>query len=139
MPPLTSQARNSLRLRVPLFIAAVIIVVVGTFLAVAYREVEVSLVEAAGLRAQGAADQLAGVLAQTTQTRLGEIRHVATHAAVRACLQHPTDDSRDAARTQLATLTSPNPQIIELWNRTGERVLSLAMPASVEHAPFLPD
>src|SRR5216683_2474341 len=131
---MTSQARDSLRLRVPLFIAAVIIVVVGTFLGVAFREVEASLVEAAGARAQGAADQLAGLLAQSTQQRLGEFHKVAAHAAVRAYLQHPTDDAREAARTQLATLTNPNPQIIELWNRAGERVLSLALPPSAEHA-----
>ena len=131
---MTSRARDSLRWRVPLFIAAVIIVVVGTFLGVAFREVEASLVEAAGARAQGAADQLAGLLAQSTQQRLNELHRVAAHAAVRAYLQHPTDDTREAARRQLATLTNPNPQIIELWNRAGERVLSLAMPPSAEHA-----
>jgi hypothetical protein len=42
---------------------------------------------------------------------------VAAHAAVRAYLQHPTDDTREAARRQLATSINPNLQIIELWNR----------------------
>ncbi|PYR20640.1 MAG: hypothetical protein DMF94_11060 [Acidobacteria bacterium] len=131
---MTWWARDSLRWRAPVFIAAVIIVVVGTFLGVAFREVEASLTEAAGARAQWATDQVAGLLAQSTQQRLGELHRVAAHAAVRACLLHPTDDTREAARRQLATLTNPNPQIIELWNHAGERVLSLAVPPGAEHA-----
>jgi len=131
---MTWWAWDSLRWRAPVFIAAVIIVVVGTFLGVAFREVEASLTEAAGARAQWATDQVAGLLAQSTQQRLGELHRVAAHAAVRACLLHPTDDTREAARRQLATLTNPNPQIIELWNHAGERVLSLAVPPGAEHA-----
>jgi PAS domain S-box-containing protein len=131
---MTSWARDSLRWRAPLFIAAVIIVVVGTFLGVAFREVEATLTEAAGARAKWATDQVAGLLMQSTLQRLGELHRVAAHAAVRAYLQHPADDTREAARRQLATLTNPNPQIIELWNRAGERVLSLALPPSAEHA-----
>ena len=50
-PPIASRARDSLRWRMPLVVEAVIVIVVGTFLGVAYREVRASLMQAAGVRA----------------------------------------------------------------------------------------
>ena len=117
---------NSLRWRLPLLMAAVIIVVVGTFLGLAFREVQSSLLMAAGARAHGAADQLASLLAQSTQQRLLEIRTVASDGSVRDYLQHPTDDAKRMAQARLSKLTSPSPQILELWNRSHERAISLA-------------
>jgi PAS domain S-box-containing protein len=127
---MTSRVRDSLRWRLPLVIAAVIVVVVGTFLGVAFSEVQASLMQAAGVRAQGATNQLASLLAQSTQQRLGELRRAATHPVVRDYLQHPSEATRQAAQLHLAGLTSPNPQIIEVWTSGGEKVLSLPMPPS---------
>jgi PAS domain S-box-containing protein len=129
-PPPRSKARESLRWRVPIVIAAVIVVVVGTFLAVAYREVRTSLMQATEIRAQGAASQLASLLAQSAQQRLGELRQAATDVAVRGYLQSPDDVTRQAAQVQLSGLKSSNPQIIELWTNAGEKVLSLPLPAN---------
>jgi PAS domain S-box-containing protein len=127
---MTSSPTDSLRWRLPLAIAAVIVVVVGLFLAVAFTEVRASLLQAAGVRAQGAASQLATLLAQSTQARLAELRQAANLAVVRDYLQHPNETTREAARLRLSGLTSPNAQIIELWTRAGEKVLSLVMPPS---------
>lgn len=65
-------ARYSLRWRLPLLIAGLIALVVGTFLAVAYREVQTDLGHAAAARAQTAADQVGGLFAQSSQQRLAE-------------------------------------------------------------------
>jgi PAS domain S-box-containing protein len=110
--------------------AAAIVVVVGTFLALAFREVQSTLLLAATARAHGAADQIASLLTQSTQQRLIELRTVADDGTVRAYLTSPTDELKPAAQARLATLSSPNPQVVELWDGAGRRVLSLATPAT---------
>jgi PAS domain S-box-containing protein len=131
-PPIASRTRDSLRWRMPLVVEAVIVLVVGTFLGVAYREVRASLMQAAGVRAQGTANQLATITAQSTQQRFIELRRRATHVSLRDCLRHPDETTRRAAQLQLTGLTSPNPQIIELWTSGGEKVLSLPIPPSAD-------
>jgi PAS domain S-box-containing protein len=125
-------AWDSLRWRLPLLIAAVIVAVVSTFLGFAYREVEANLLETAGARARGAADQIAGLLAQSTQQRLNELQQAAAHAAVREYLLHPTEEGERAARARLSALKSPNPQMVDLWNAAGEKVLSVANSPAAE-------
>jgi PAS domain S-box-containing protein len=127
---------DSLRWRLPLLIAAVMVVVVGSFLAVAFREVKASLLQAAGARAQGAASQIANLLAQSTQQRIAELQRTATHTSIRDFLDRPNETTRAAARLHLGGLTSPTAQIVELWTGAGEKVISLAMPPSA--ADFLP-
>src|SRR5439155_22597637 len=39
-------------------------------------------------------------------------------------------DAREAAKLGLLKLTNSNPQVIELWNRAGDCVLSLPVPAT---------
>lgn len=126
--PETSRASDSLKWRLPLAIAAVVVVMVGTFLAVAFREVRGTLVQAAGARADGAASRLAILLALSTQQRLEEVKQAAAHDAVRACLQQPDDTTREAARQHLRKLPSTGAQRIELWTATGQQVLLLTTP-----------
>jgi signal transduction histidine kinase len=125
----TPPARFSLRWRLPLLIAGLIAVVVATFLAAAYREVQADLVRAAMSRGQAAADELGGLFGQSSQLRLNEIRQVASKPVVVRFLEEPTDTTREAARTGLAALTTTGPQVIDLWNDAGVRVLTLATPA----------
>ncbi len=125
---MTARVWNSLRWRLPLVMAALILVVVGVFLALAYREVRSGLMLAAGTRARGAADQIANLLAQSTQQRLIELREVADDQAVREFLEHQTDAGRQRAEVRLRALISPSPQVLELWNRSQERVMALAIP-----------
>src|SRR5258708_2028410 len=127
---MTARVWNSLRWRLPLLMAAVIIVVAGTVLVLAFGEVRSSLLAAAGVRAQGAADQIATLLSQSTQQRLLELRAVANDGALREFLEQPSDDTKRTAEARLSKLSSPNPQVVELWNRSGQRVFSLATPAT---------
>jgi signal transduction histidine kinase len=135
---MTARVWNSLRWRLPFLIAVVITVVAGTVLVLAFREVQSSLLTSAGLRARGAADQIASLLAQSTQQRLLELRTVANDGAVRAYLEHPSDDTRRAAEARLTKFTSPNPQVIDLWNLSRQRAFTLATPSAATVRPVLP-
>src|SRR3989442_15365726 len=65
---------HSLRWRLPLLISALITAVLATFLWVAYRGVERTLIDSAGVRAQGVADQLGSLMAQSAQQRRNEVQ-----------------------------------------------------------------
>ena len=133
---MTARVWNSLRWRLPFLIAAVITVVAGTVLVLAFREVQSSLLAAAGVRARGAADQIATLLAQSTQQRFLELRTLANDGALAAFLEHPSDDTKRAAEARLSKLVSPNPQVIEVWNHARQRVFSLATPTATALLPL---
>jgi PAS domain S-box-containing protein len=120
---------RSLRLRLPLVMSAFIAAVLTTFLWVAYRQVEGALLKAGAARAQGAADQLATLLMQSTQQRISEIERAARSSSVRGYLQHPNETTAADARQRLTTLTTPGQQAVEVWDAGGTRVLSVT-PAS---------
>src|SRR5438128_865265 len=119
---MTARVWNSLRWRLPFLIAVVITVVAGTVLVLAVREVQSSLLAAAGVRARGAADQIATLLSQSTQQRFLELRTLANDGALASFLEQPSDDTKRAAEARLSKLASPNPQVIEVWNRARQRV-----------------
>jgi PAS domain S-box-containing protein len=119
----------SIRWRLPFLISVLIVLVLGTFLWAAYREVKGTLLQAGGVRAQGAAEQLANLLSQSPQQRLAELRRAAATEPVRRCVEHAADDACQAARASLARFISSGQQSVELWNAAGERVLAMATPA----------
>jgi PAS domain S-box-containing protein len=131
-----------LRVRLPLFISAFVAIVLTAFLWVAFRQVENALVDAGGARAQGAADQLATLLTQSGQQRLGDLQRAASSSAVRDYLRNPSDGRAIAARDRLAPLTSAGQAVVEVWDSTGRPLISVggaapsgqAMPAHVAAA-----
>jgi len=125
---------HSLRLRLPLAMAIFVVLAPATFLAIAKREVETSARQAAATRAQAAADQLATMLAQSTQTRYAEFRRIAAGIVVRQLVEHPTDETRSAAKSALAPLALNGVQIVDVWSSSGERVLSVAIPPTAANA-----
>src|SRR6266516_2836072 len=128
--PGRTPARYSLRWRLPLVMAALLGFVIAAFLAVAYQQVKASLVQAAGTRAQATADQLSGLFVQSTQQRFTELQRFAAHATLRALLERPDDETRNAARSHLGALRSPTVQIVEVWNTDGQSVLTVATPTT---------
>src|SRR5207253_545210 len=83
----------------------------ATFLGVAYREVARNLTQAAGARALGAAEQLALLMAQSTQQRVAEVRRAANTPVVRRCLERPSDESCAAARASFSSLAGTGPAV----------------------------
>jgi len=121
-------SRYSLRWRLPALIAGLIALVVTTFLAAAYREVQRDLLSAAFRRAQTAADQVGGLFAQSSLQRLAEFQRLASNPVFVRMLDSPTEATRDAARASLAAFAGSGPQVIDLWNDAGQRVLTVAVP-----------
>ncbi|HWW87095.1 MAG TPA: hypothetical protein VNZ26_26040, partial [Vicinamibacterales bacterium] len=91
--PVRPAARASLQWRLPLLIAAVIVVAVATILGGAYTEVRSSFLDAGGTRARGNANELASLLAQQVVQRATEVRRVADHPALRDFLQGDRGDT----------------------------------------------
>src|SRR5918995_7491173 len=108
--------RSSLRVRLPLLISTLILVVLAIFLWVAYREVEQTLVHNGGVRAQVAADHLASLLAQSAQQRLADVTRAAGSGSVRRLFQQPTEPDVLAARQKLTTLAAAGQTPVEAWN-----------------------
>ena len=124
---------NSLRVRLPLMVSVLIVAVLATFLVSAYRQVERTLLDSAGVRLQGSADQIASLLGPSSQ-RLTESRRIAADPSVKAYLENPGEKTRQAAEAFLSTLT-PIRQTIELWNSDRQRVFSLTTPPASEPLP----
>jgi PAS domain S-box-containing protein len=131
--------RRSLRVHLPMMISAFIAIVLGTFLWVAFREVQSALLEAGGTRAQAAAGQLSDLLAQSAQQRLAEVQTAARSASIREYLQHRGDATEAAARQRLTALAAPGQPAVEVADEHGAPLLSVMRPplpgATVPEAP----
>jgi PAS domain S-box-containing protein len=142
-PPARTTPRffQSLRVRLPLVMSAFSALVLTAFLWVAFRQVESALLQAGGARAQVAADQLANLLAQSAQQRVGEVERAARSAPVRAYLQNPADAAlKTAAIERLTTVATAGHPPIEIWTTAGQRVLTVPGPPAPDGAklPELP-
>ena len=132
-------ARHSLRWRLPLLVSSLIAGVLAVFVWAAYREVEQTLVSAGAERAQGAADQIGALLAQSSRQRLAELRRIARDPALAAYLQNPVDQTGVSVRKRLETLVTPDKQVIVLWNAVGEPLVVITAPAeAADMAPTAP-
>jgi len=108
--------------------SVLVCVVLATFLWAAYREVEHTLLQAGGGRAQVATDQLANLMAQGAQQQLTALRGVAASPALRRYLERQADVDRARARQALASVTAAGQPAVELWTDGGSRVLEAAGP-----------
>jgi PAS domain S-box-containing protein len=118
--------RYSLRWRLPLLISGLIALILTTFLWAAYHEVQATLVSAAGVRAQGAADQVAELL--DGERMAGQLQQLAVDPALRRFLLTRSDETREIARGRLQALGSSATRRIELWDDAGTRLLEVANP-----------
>jgi PAS domain S-box-containing protein len=125
--------RRSLRLRLPLAIAALIVAVLAIFLWFAFREVEAALVRAGSTRAKAAADQLASLFERSNQQSFQQQLELAKDPDVQRCAQDGAD-ACEAARARLARAPTAGPRRFGLWNAGGTRVLDVAVPSSVPDA-----
>jgi PAS domain S-box-containing protein len=135
-PPVAKRATigHSLRLRLPLVMSALIALVLSAFLWVAFQQVQSALLVAGGARAQGAADQLANLLALQARQRVSDVERAARSTEVRDYLRHPDDSAAAAARQQLAPLTTAGQPEVELWDDHGRRLLTVAASSTASAA-----
>jgi|SRR5579864_397807 len=130
-PAAQRPALQSIRWRLPFLVSGVIAVVFAGFLSIAYYQIDRALLRTAGERAQGAAEQLAGLLASTRQ-RTNDMRRVAADPAIRHFLLEPSPDTRAAAETELRSLVTAGHQMTELWSVAGGRVLAISSAPAIE-------
>jgi two-component system cell cycle sensor histidine kinase/response regulator CckA len=128
---------HALRWRLPVLVSGLIALVVTTFLWAAYRQIEGTLLRTGGGRALAAAEQMAALLARSTQQRFDEVGRAAADAAVQECLEAPTDATRQPARERLALLSASGQQVVDLWNERGELVLRVTSPTTTSRIPLI--
>jgi signal transduction histidine kinase len=122
-------APHSLRVRLPALISSLIVAVLSAFLWSAYREVKRTLLDVGGERAQVAADQIAGLMAQTAQARLADLRRIASDTTIRSYMARPDDAARPMASRVLSSALGPGEQAVALWDARGSRLLVATGPA----------
>jgi hypothetical protein len=123
-------SKHSLRVKFSLVICALITALLGVFLSVAQRQVESTLLEAGGQRADTAADLLASMLPQSAQQRTTETQRIAADSAVRRYLKQPTDSiAREAARQRLVSAATRR-SVVTLWDSASSRLLEVTSTAA---------
>lgn len=133
-------ALQSLRVRLPVLIGSVILLMLAVFLGVAHYQVERTLEQAGGERAKVAADQLANLLTLSAQQRLAEVRGAAGADPIRRLLREQTDETRAAALKRLASVAGAGQPPVEVWDAARNRVVEMIGPAAPDGrtAPVLP-
>lgn len=118
----------SLERKLPLFITALLAVVLAAAVALAYRELSRSAQVVAVDRLERVSNQLAGLVTASTDQRTKLLRQVAGDPAVQRAVTHPAtaaDASVLAALGRLA-VSSDSALPIQLWTVEGEKVAALA-------------
>ncbi len=135
MTPRTVHRRDSLRVRLPIVISIVVVVVLGTFLWTTNRALEQTLLRAAGDRSQRAAEQIAALMSQGTARGVLDARRAAASDALR---QYLTDRKNPGGvRAALQPLLVAGQPPIEIWDASGACALQIAAPSS-EHVALPP-
>jgi len=125
---------RSLRLRLPLLISGLIVIVFGAFLWTLNRVLEQALLRAGSVRAQAASDQVAALMATAAARGVNEVRRLAASDDVRRYMESPTADREAAIRRLLTPLAVVNQPPVVLVARDGTRVLEV-VPAAGNRAP----
>ncbi len=131
----------SLHWGLPVAISGLVAAAIGFVLFLAYREVTATLVVAGGTRAQTAADQLAGLVAQSVQQGVTALTQAANDDNLVQYVQQPRADRQEAVRQRLVPFTSAGPRRVELWDRGGTLLLDITNatattgPARVDFPP----
>lgn len=120
--------RQSLRVRLPLVISALIVAGAVTLLWAAFHEVESTLVRAGGERAASAGTRVATLIERSSHSGMDNLHRAAASAELREYLRNPTDATREQARTRLAPLAVTGPRRVEVWTAGGTRVLDIWVP-----------
>lgn len=120
-PPL--RVYHSLRLRLPLLIGALILVVLGAFLWAFERQLERTVLRTGSERALVAAGQMANLVNQSALRGASEVHRLAADEAVRSYMLTPTAQTRSIVEQRLKPLAAAGQPAVELLDATGAVVL----------------
>ena len=109
-----------------------------TFLAAAYRLVQQTLIHAGADQAQATANQVAGLLWQSTEQRLTDAHRIASDETMRTYAKAPTQQGR-AAATQLLQAFTIAGQQSALWVRGTRQLIVRDQAAHAAGVATIPD
>lgn len=121
---------NSLRVRLPLFVSALVALVLAVFLWFVHGTLEGMVTRAGGGRARAAAAQVIQLLSRGITRTSDELHRLADNRAVLEYLRRPDPTREEAAQQALASLAARGQPPVELWDRHG-RLLLVAGPPGV--------
>jgi signal transduction histidine kinase len=140
-PPARRGGWRSLERQLPFLASLLVLGALAVYGYAALREVRNALLAAGRIRLGSVTQQLTGLLQQSAQQRLQEIRGLAARQELRAFLGAPSAASRSAAEAILRPVVGANPQqptAALLCGPTGAVQLSLASSTPVAAAPPAP-
>jgi hypothetical protein len=120
--------RRSFRLRLTVLVTALIAGVLVLLIWAANRGLDRIVLQSGQERAQGAATQLAAMLAQSTTRSLLDMQRLATDSAIGDYLTTPTEHGRNLVTDRLKALAVAAQPPVELLNATGEQILEISAP-----------
>ncbi len=134
MSPITgSRPRlTSLDVKLPLFISALLALVVGVLAGVAYQQVRRTTLAAAAARLSEASNEIVMLLTAGAPQRLREAQQEAAQPSLPVFLRNPRTGPALAVATLRAVAADSLNAAVELWNAAGERLLAVghSIPAS---------
>jgi len=124
-----------LRRKLPLLISALVFVVVAVLSGFAYKQVRDAMLTATGERVANAAQQVGGMLHESSLNIRRGLNLLAADSAVPRFLRRETDETRTALQEALSADLARTPQVVQrsLWSR-GKRVRYALLPAGVPPA-----
>jgi PAS domain S-box-containing protein len=129
---------DSLRVRLPLLIGVLIVAVLTAFLWVTNDALKGIMERTGGERAQVAADQIAGLLVQTSRRTMNQMRRLAGTDPVVAYLRNPTDRGRTALYQELQPLTAAGQPPVLVMDAAGHVLAEVAGPSTTTSIVRLP-
>ena len=129
-----------LRRKLPLLISALVFVVVAVLSGFAYKQVRDAMLTATGQRVANAAQQVGGMLHESTLNIRRSLHLLAADSSVSRFLRRETPETRAAIQRRLSSDLARTPQVVQrsLWSR-GKRVRyavpETAAPPSVPPSP----
>ena len=117
-----------LRRKLPFLFVALLCTALGAFSWLAYRELANSLIENAHQRVQKVASDLGKALAKSEQNLKIDPRRIETNAAFAQFLVDPTPEAEQKAIQALEFTRTSSTVVVELWDRSGHRRLSVSRP-----------
>jgi len=113
-----------LRRKLPLLISALVFVVVAVLSGFAYKQVRDAMLAATGQRVANAAQQVGGMLHESTLNIRRGLHLLASDSSVPRFLRHETPQTRAALQQTLSTDLPRTPQVLQrsLWSRDRQRI-----------------
>lgn len=121
---------NSLRVRLPLFVSALVALVLAVFLWFVHGTLEEVVTRAGGARARAAAAQVIQLLSRGITRTSAELHRAADNRAVLEYLRRPDPTREEAAQRALVSLAARGQPPVELWDRHGRLVLLAGPPGA---------